>query len=354
MIISLDSFPGRKIKYHSKKHLYFGGTSYLGMQTDSTFQKKYIANFKKYGTNYGASRIANIQITIYEQIEKYLANWTGSEKTIITSSGYLAGQLLITHFNAKDYRLFHAPGTHSALMQDKNTLYQSYEELKNSLNDFLEMNTKVTPVVFLDSIDFIGKNYPDFKGLRQLPLQECIVVADDSHGIGILGTEGEGVYRLLLSLQPKELLVCCSLSKSLGLDGGLIMASETRVDRLKATEFYAGASPPSPASMATLADCKNLYIKKREYLLELIRMFIDGLKYPQKFVYLKRFPVFSFSDDKLTAYLLKHHILITDFDYPSGDNLLKSRIVISAAHKKKDIQKLTTCINAYFQDKKIY
>ena len=62
-----------------KPFLYFGGTAYLGLQTDEAFQEILIKNIKKFGTNYGASRKANVRIPIYERAENYLANLVGSE-----------------------------------------------------------------------------------------------------------------------------------------------------------------------------------------------------------------------------------------------------------------------------------
>ena len=56
MAIYIDGFPGRELELDHRKYLYFGGTSYLGLQTDGAFQDMYISNIRKYGTNYGASR----------------------------------------------------------------------------------------------------------------------------------------------------------------------------------------------------------------------------------------------------------------------------------------------------------
>jgi len=49
MIHYIDAYPGREINVQGHKYLYFGGTSYLGLQTDEEFQNVFIKNIKKFG-----------------------------------------------------------------------------------------------------------------------------------------------------------------------------------------------------------------------------------------------------------------------------------------------------------------
>ena len=91
---TIDGFPGRTITKDGKELLYFGGTSYLGLQTDADFQSIFIENIKKYGTAYSASRKSNIKISIFDEVDQYLAEMVGSKACISMSSGYLAGQLV--------------------------------------------------------------------------------------------------------------------------------------------------------------------------------------------------------------------------------------------------------------------
>ena len=218
---TIDSFPGREILIQNTKYLYFGGTAYLGLQTDEKFQNLYIENIKKYGTNYGASRKSNIRISIYDKAEHYLAKLVGSEACVSMSSGYLAGQFIGQFLNNSRNKFFYSPNTHSALYlsnqtKNKPKSYITFTALNIALRDHIEKNDSVTPVVFLDSIDFSGANFPDFEGLKALPLKNVILVVDDSHGIGITGINGGGVFKRIKKLNPKELIVCCSLGKGFG------------------------------------------------------------------------------------------------------------------------------------------
>ncbi len=352
----INSFPGREIEIDQKRYLYFGGTSYLGLQTDTEFKDLFIANVKKYGTNYGASRKSNVRLSIYDEAEHYLAGWIGSEASLTLSSGYLAGQLLSDHFNTDKYNAFYAPNCHSALFYSGAyraglTSYASYPALRMALQQHLDVNPDIIPVVFLDSIDFSGANYPIFEGLRSLPLNDIIIIADDSHGIGVVGNGGAGVYALLKELNPKELLVCCSLGKALGLQGGAIFGTKKLVAALKMTDFFAGAGPAAPAYLATLISAMDIIDEKRRLLKENICLFTNAINELRAIRKIADHSAFCYSDGQLTTYLQENAIIVTDFPYPSTAENLTSRIVLSAVHEFRDIQFITHLLRGYFLNK---
>ncbi len=347
MVHYINTFPGREIILDGKKYLYFGGTSYLGLQTDAAFQKLFIENVKRYGTNYGASRKSNVQISVFDQAEQHLAKLVGSEACTSLSSGYLAGQLVVQTLNSPPNQLLYAPNTHSALYLSHAKPYYSFKDLNTAVREHLTSKNGVTPIVCIDSIDFSGTNYPDFKELQSLPLEELILVVDDSHGIGIVGAKGGGVYKKLKKLNPKELIICCSLGKGFGIQAGAIFGTKRRIEQLTNTDFFGGASPASPASIATLLDGSAIFENKRVLLEKNIQLFLGTLKKSDLFKFIYHHPTFSFLDPKLVAYLKTNRIIVTNFQYPNEDSALMSRIVLSAAHANEDIKRLTSLINSY-------
>ncbi|MBC8768586.1 pyridoxal phosphate-dependent aminotransferase family protein [Arenibacter sp. BSSL-BM3] len=353
MTFYIDGFPGREIELDRKKYLYFGGTSYLGLQTDEAFQDIFISNIRKYGTNYGASRKSNIRLSIYEKAEQHLSRLVGSEACISLSSGYLAGQLIRQSLDTKANRLFYAPNTHSALYSPNRGIsklkpYITFTALNIAVRDYLETDQETTPVVFLDAIDFSGSNYPDFEGLKMLPLENIILVVDDSHGIGIVGNNGGGVFRNIQDLNPKELIVCCSLGKGFGIQAGTIFGSRIRMEQLVDTPFFGGASPAAPAAMASIIDASEIFKEKRTVLKNNIGLFRSNIKALDKFKFMEEHPAFSFNDEDLTKYLKDQKVVVTSFRYPDEDSTLMSRIVISAHHTREDILLLCNLINSYF------
>lgn len=349
MALKISTFPGRRILVGDKSYLYFGGTAYLGVQTHPDFQSILIRNIQRYGTNYGASRLSNVQVEIYDDSEQNLSQWVGSEACITLSSGYLAGQLLAGYFDNSKYSNFYLANTHSSLYRSAEQVYNDFRTTRAMLEKQIDSGNKKTPVLFMDSIDLEGSSYPDYGELRTLPLESCILVADDSHGLGLLGSEGQGAYSILNEIGAKELIVCGSLGKSFGLQAGIIFGMKSRIDSLKQTPLFAGASPTAASNLVSLIEATPLYARQRNLLADNVARFIDGLKHPELFHYIDSYPVFLSKDEGLAGYLFDNGISITHFHYPA-ENSFQSRIVISAIHTSPDIDRITGLINQYPED----
>ncbi|NNJ88991.1 MAG: aminotransferase class I/II-fold pyridoxal phosphate-dependent enzyme [Eudoraea sp.] len=347
MKVQVSTYPGRSVSIDGTSFLYFGGTSYLGVHADVEFQDLVLRSVRQYGSNFGTSRRSNVQFSIYEEVESYMAKWVGSEACLTMSSGYLAGQLVANHFNTKEYKLFYSPNSHSALFRTNAKPYTTYTTLNIALREHFESKKNEIPVIFLDSIDFSGCNYPDFQILRTLPLTSCILVVDDSHGIGIVGKEGSGVFRSVLSIPCQELVLCASLGKALGLQAGAVFGKRGRIEQMKSSNFFGGASPAAPFYLAHFMEAKAVYSKKRRLLQDNIKSFLSGLKAPKRLNFMPDYPVFGFSDPQLTNHLRENNIIITDFRYPTEDTYATNRIVLTAAHTKQDIDWLVKALNFY-------
>mgnify|MGYP001817891796 CR=1 FL=1 len=81
---------------------------------------------------------------------------------------------------------------------------------------------------------------------------KCILVADDSHGLGVCGSRGRGSWEALQKFNFKKLLLCSSLGKALGITAGMVAGPARILDELRKTPFFEGASPAPPAGVATL------------------------------------------------------------------------------------------------------
>lgn len=342
----IDSFPSRTVTVNGAVYRYFGGTAYLGLQDYRPFQDVFIKYIRQYGTSYGASRKANLRFGIFETAESHLAQLVGSEACLTLSSGYLAGQFLAQFLKKKKHKLFYAPNTHSALSIDSTKIYGCYQSLSVAIEEYLANKGNSTPVLFLDSIDFSGVYQPHLDQLKKLPLSQLIVVVDDSHGIGVLGSYGEGCYREISALGSKQLFVCCSLGKGFGIQAGAIFGNADALDEMKNTEFFGGASPASPAALATYLAAHDIYKRRRTKLRHNLDLFLEKINSYTGFTYLTGHPTFSYQNEKITRKLFDQGVLVTNFNYPNENAAMMSRIVLSAAHSKMDILALTSVLNS--------
>ena len=320
---------------------YFGGTDYLGLSRNKRFRSLMLQGIKRFGVHMGSSRQSNVRLSIYQKAEKILADLTGSQAASLTSSGMLSGQWVSQFFNTEQYVHFYAPYVHSALItRAEQPRYPDWTSLINDLNHSLTQFPQQIPVLFLDTIDFHGIGYPHYAPLRGLPLSQIILVADDAHGIGITGQQGGGSYALLAALKPKELIVTASLGKSLGLGAGAVWASQAQMDALRQHPLWGGASPCSPGYAYVLIKAQRLYRAQQKKLAR----HVAWMKKHWPEGCLKRqhadHPAFECDTPGVGAHLRAHHIIPTEFPYPTPQSPLLTIVVITAAHSKKDLKAL--------------
>ena len=111
--------------------------------------------------------------------------------------------------------------------------------------------------------------------------------------------------------------------------------------------MFAGASPPPAAYLATMISAFPIYAVQLNRLLELIELFLKSLDQPEALTHIENYPVFYYSNQELSQFLFKNGICTTNFNYPAESETWQSRIVISAAHNKEDIDKLASTINRF-------
>ncbi|MFI2742562.1 aminotransferase class I/II-fold pyridoxal phosphate-dependent enzyme [Zhouia sp. PK063] len=341
----IDEFPGRSFTKDHKELLYFGGTAYLGLQTLPEFQDILIQNIKKYGTTYSASRKSNVKLEVYEKLEYALKKFTGATACTTLSSGYMASQLVSNYIKGQHIHAFFAPHTHPALHYITANNYLDYVTFIRDVNQYINNHPSEEICIFCDSIDFNGKNYPNFFWLEEIQeKQNIILVIDDSHGIGIIGEHGNGIFPLITPTIFKDVIICGSLGKGFAIQGGAIWGSEEIINELTATPFFAGASPITPAMASTFLESATIYQQQFKKLRANIQLFLENTILEWFDGYMPDFPAFTFYDEQLLNTLLKHQIIPTSFRYPFKDSPLTNRIVISAHHTNDDILKLSQII----------
>ncbi|RAV27691.1 aminotransferase class I/II-fold pyridoxal phosphate-dependent enzyme [Sinomicrobium soli] len=346
-MFTTDSSPGRLLFSEGKHYRYFGGTAYLGLTTLPRFRDILIRNIHRYGTGYAASRKANVSIGIYEKSEARFAALTGSGAALSVSSGFLAGQLALRAFEGDTHTFFSIKGTHPALSHPDTLVLESVEDLIAAVRAFTASYPDKTAVVLCDSVSPENNLYEN-DWYEQLPLEHTAFVADDSHGLGVLGTRGGGIFRKLQKTPFRELLVCGSAGKGFGIQAGVICTSSRIIRNLQEHPFFAGASPAAPAAMAAFAEALPLYDIQREKLRDNMKIF-DRAVSGSGIVFnrIEGHPAYAHKLDTLTLHLVKKDILTTAFHYPDTTAPMVRRIVLSASHEEEDITVLCDALQSF-------
>jgi len=343
--MEVSEIPNRVFYKDGKEFLYFGGTNYLGVTTLPEFQEILLKSFQKWGTSYGSSRSANIQLEIYKTAENLLSNLIGTESAVTISSGMLAGKLALEQLQRSTELLFHFPSTHPALM--------------HPLSLPLLQNGKLNPLLLDDTISKIGIVADAIPSLQVKPADLSILndisksknitlLLDESHSFGVLGEQGQGVLNQYSFPNIQQKISIASLGKATGLSGGFIAGDNLFIDSIKKQQNFIGASGMNPAFLETYVNSQPIYQSQRELLKNNLVYVSKHLLVNMELTFDKSYPVIYFDNDKLLQMLLKNNIIPTSFPYPTASGKL-SRIVISAHHIKADLDKMMQQLNIFTQ-----
>lgn len=339
--MKVNQFPDRKIEIENEEYLYFGGTAYLGLPTHPEFQKLLIKNILQWGTAYGSSRSANIQLTAYENGERFLANFIRAEAALTLSSGMLAGKLVIEILTPQTDCFFHFPDTHPAI-KVPNSLPVF---IGNELNPRLLDNTTERITILTDSVPSFHVQPIDFSILNSISSnKEITLVIDESHSLGILGTNGCGIYSAINLLNIKRKITVASLGKAFGLTGGVIASDSEFIHQIINHDTFVSSAGMNAAFVQTMADSAAIYLQQHKKLK-------DNLKYIETHLIKKRaihfdpnYPLIYPVIEEINEIFVANKIIVTNFKYPTDTKDL-NRIVITANHKKEDLDAIIHILN---------
>jgi 8-amino-7-oxononanoate synthase len=341
--MKVNEIPNRIISIEGEEHLYFGGTNYLGITTLSEFQTILLASFQKWGTSYGSSRSANIQLKVYKTAEDLLAKQIGTDAAVTISSGMLAGKLALELLQQTTDLVFYLPNTHPALLHPF-----SLPLLQNGkLNPFLFDPTVSKIGIVADAIPSLEVTPIDLSILLEIPKdKEITLILDESHSIGILGNKGHGVLNQYQLPNVHRKISIASLGKAFGLSGGVIAGDLDFISELQQQQAFIGASGMNPAFLETYINAQELYEVQRQKL-QLNLSYVESNLIPNSaFTFAAAYPAIYFDNNELLNLLLENKIIPTSFPYPTASGKL-SRIVISAHHTKEDLDAMIKQLNIF-------
>jgi 8-amino-7-oxononanoate synthase len=340
----LTSPLGAEITFKGENYLYFGGTAYLGIPQNRAFLELYQKGLHLFGLNNGTSRSNNVQLGIYDEVENYAADRFGSQAALITSSGFLAAQMLVKQVE-KLGQVRYAPATHPALwghVPPQTT--GSFAAWAMAVVTEINGSAKKNWVLFSNSMNNLYPEIYDFSFLTQLRAEKnVLLVVDDSHGIGV---NNNGLSALSATNFPENVnvLVVASMAKALGVDAGIILGDKNIIAELKNSNAFFGASPPSAAGLYAFMQGEKIYEEELAKLQILSSALAKELAGTNDWHFIPHFPVFLSKNADLSANLSKHQIVISSFPYPDKDGDVVNRIVLSSWHTGNDLKKLTATI----------
>lgn len=339
--MKVNQFPDRIIEIEHEDYLYFGGTAYLGMPTNTGFQNILVKNILHWGSSYGSSRSANIKLTAYENGERFLAEFIKADAALTASSGMLAGKIVIDTLNPITDCFFHFPKTHTAIKTPNSVPFF----IGTGLNPRLLNDTKEKITILTDSFPSFQINEVDLSALKLIPNnKEITLVIDESHSLGVLGKNGCGIYSSIDYPNIKRKIMLSSLGKAFGLTGGVIASDSEFIKQIANNDVFVSSAGMNPAFAQTMPDAQEIYVQQHQKLKDNLNYLHDNLIPSQVFDFNEDYPIIYPKFENSAEIFAANKIIITNFKYPTAVKDL-NRIVITANHRKEDLDQIIRVLN---------
>jgi len=228
--------------------------NYLGLANDLRVKEAAINGIEKYGVSLCATPVASGYSELFKNVEEALSDFVDLEETIILPSCYQANNGLFQVIALPDDLILVDRDAHSSLMEGIRSASCTFRLFRHNdmdhLQDLLNRNKctgqvfVVTESVFstegaiapMDEINTLCNKYG------------AIPVVDDSHGIGVIGKNGEGVLSHF-SIKDYQGIYTASLGKAMSTTGGMISGKASLIEYLRYSIshlIYSTALPPAP------------------------------------------------------------------------------------------------------------
>ena len=232
----------------------FAGNDYLGLARDPRVAAAAAESVRVWGAGSTGSRLVTGTTQAHVDLERELARFVGAEAGLVFSSGYLANLGAITALAGRGDLIVADALNHASLIDACRLSrarvqvagHGAVEEVEKALAAREEERAYVvTDAVF--SVD--GDVAPLAELAAVCRAHGAVLIVDEAHGVGVFGSGGRGAVHSAGLAGAPDVVITATLSKSLGAQGGAVLATPAVVEHLVDTArpfiFDTGLAPAS-------------------------------------------------------------------------------------------------------------
>ena len=254
----VDSPCAPELVVDGRPMLAFCSNDYLGLAGDPALAAAAQEGARLYGLGAGASPLVCGHMTPHAALEKRLAGFTGFERALLFSTGYLAnlGTLpaLVSRGDAVfSDRLNHASLIDAARLSRAELNVYPHCDL-SALGAALAASRAKRKLIVTDAVFSMDGDLAPLPELLALAERhQAWLLVDDAHGFGLLGPHGRGSAAHFQLASPR-LIVMGTLGKAAGGAGAFVAGSENAVEWIlqKARTYIFSTAEPALVAHALL------------------------------------------------------------------------------------------------------
>ncbi|MBC8210759.1 MAG: 8-amino-7-oxononanoate synthase [Gammaproteobacteria bacterium] len=361
---TIQSAQGRHTIINGQPMLSFCSNDYLGLANHPLIKQAFVQATEHYGVGSGSAHLVNGHSQLHHDCEQMLAEFTGRDRALLFSTGYMANLAVTSALVGRNDAIFqdrlnHASLIDAAKLSDAKFLryqHNDLEQLARLLDDSRVQKPQARRLIMADAVfSMDGDTVPAQELAALARRSDSWLMLDDAHGFGVLGESGAGLCQQQQLSQQDVPVLMATLGKAVGVSGAFIAGSEALIETLiQSARSYIFTTATPPAIAAAVMQSIQLIQQeswRREKLLELIAYFkqrigaLDCELMPsdtaiQPLVIGDNHRALAISQQLFAGGL--HVTAIRPPTVPQGTARL--RITLSAAHEKKDIDQLVDAL----------
>jgi 8-amino-7-oxononanoate synthase len=267
--------------------LNFCSNDYLGLASHPEVVQAFQSAARDYGVGAGAAHLVNGHTRIHHELEDALAEFTGRDRALLFSTGYMANLGVASSLAGRgdqvlEDRLNHASLIDAGLLSGARLQRYAHAD-PGSLESKLPESHDRECLVMTDGVFSMDGDIAPLPRLAAVArAHDAWLMVDDAHGIGVLGEHGRGSLELHGLGQGDVPVLMGTLGKGLGTAGAFVAGSEDLIEYLiqsARTYIYTTAMPAAIAA-ATLVSLRLVDTEswRREKLQSLIVRFRSGVE----------------------------------------------------------------------------
>lgn len=366
----IESPQGPVISCGGRELINFCSNDYLGLANDERLVAALCRAAEKYGVGSGASPLVCGRSEAHDALEKQIAEYTGRDRALVFSSGYLANLAVVaTLAPGRNGRVYEDRLNHASLIDGAILSRSRLARYKHRDTDALAAmlrNSRGRTMVISDAVFSMDGDIAPLAELAEICARyQALLAVDDAHGFGVNGDKGKGSLSLFGLEQGDVPVLILTFGKAVGVSGAGVVGPEEIIEMLiqKARPYiYSTAMPPALAAAVTEslriihgADTRRLHLRG---LIGRFRRGIEKLSLPVMDSETPIQPLIIGDNDRAMAMsrkLYERGFLVTAIRPPTvPPNSARLRITLTAAHSEEQIDRLLEAladtVNAVQQD----
>lgn len=242
---------------------------YLGLSHDPRVREALTAAAERYGTGAGASPLVTGYTEVHRNLEERLADFTGRERALVFGAGYLTNLGTVQALAERgdtliEDRLNHASLLDAARLSRAKCLRYRHADAADAARLLREHHVQLILTDGVFSMD--GDTAPITDLAAAARAHGALLMCDDAHGIGVLGTQGGGLLEEAGLSQADVPLLVGTLGKALGAQGGFVAGSAGLIEHLlQYARSYGYSTALAPPLAAAAGRALQLMVDEPEH-----------------------------------------------------------------------------------------